>query len=333
MPASYTLFKPSDIDGLKKPFEQFKLDVLMGFSAHNKFLSSRYLYDDRGSKLFEQIMDLEEYYPYDCELEVFNNSKSEIAEILSSQKFNLIELGAGDGRKTRILLDEFAEQDLSFQYVPVDISEYAVKDLTDTLQAEYPKMEIQGIVCEYFDAINWFKNQGENRNLILFLGSNIGNFNRLQAVTFLRTMWEALNDGDMMLIGFDLKKDIDVMLHAYNDSKGVTSQFNLNVLTRINKELGADFDLSKFQHFGTYSVVSGAMESHLISLEEQDVYIDALQKSFHFKAFEPVHMEYSFKYLRSDIEALAREAGFDIVQNFTDSKGYFVDSVWKVVKN
>lgn len=331
--STYTLFKASDIEKLKKPYEEFKLDVLMGFSKKDKMLASKYFYDEEGSKLFERIVELDEYYPFDCEKENFVSNKAKIAKLLNSKRFNMIELGAGDGRKTKILLDEFHQQGLDFQYVPVDISEYAVKDLTASVEKEFPGIECNGIVCEYFDAINWLKQNDNNLNFVMFLGSNIGNFHKAETITFLRTMWEALNDGDLALIGFDLKKDIDVMLNAYNDSKGVTSKFNLNVLKRINNELGGNFDLTKFQHFGTYSVVTGAMESYIISLEEQEVYIKALEKSFKFKEFEPIHMEYSFKYLKADIENLAKEAGFEIVENFTDSKGYFVDSVWRVVKS
>jgi uncharacterized SAM-dependent methyltransferase len=142
----------------------------------------------------------------------------------------------------------------------------------------------------------------------------------------------ALREGDQVLIGFDLKKDIDVLLRAYNDSRGVTAAFNLNLLTRINRELGGSFDLSRFRHFGTYDVFSGAMESYLVSLERQVVSIEALSQTFSFEPWEPVHTEYSYKYLRTDIHSLAENTGFTVASEHIDSSGWFVDSLWTVTR-
>jgi len=167
---------------------------------------------------------------------------------------------------------------------------------------------------------------------VLFLGSNIGNFNGPQSRVFLRTLWNALSHGDRLLVGFDLKKEIDAMLAAYNDRGGATERFNLHLLERINEELGGRFQLEHFDHFGTYNVFTGAMESYLLSLREQDVFIGSLNKSFSFEAYEPIHTEYSFKYLPSDVEALGRETGFVVEGTFSDSREYFIDVLWRVVK-
>jgi uncharacterized SAM-dependent methyltransferase len=167
---------------------------------------------------------------------------------------------------------------------------------------------------------------------VLFLGSNIGNLDRPRARTFLRRLWTGLASGDHVLIGFDLKKDIERLLAAYNDREGVTASFNLNLLTRINRELGGHFDAARFRHFSTYNVFSGAMESYLVSLDPQEVRIDRLQSSFTFRAWEPLHTEYSYKYLLADIERLAKESGFEVVSHFHDRRGFFADSLWRVEK-
>ena len=167
---------------------------------------------------------------------------------------------------------------------------------------------------------------------MLFLGSNIGNFDAVRARAFLRRLWGSLHENDRVLIGFDLKKDIELLLAAYDDSRGVTSAFNLNLLRRMNRELGADFDVDAFRHFGTYDVFSGAMESYLVSLEAQVVRVAALQQSFAFDAWEPVHTEYSYKYLRSDVEALADDTGFVCETRFEDARGWFLDALWRVEK-
>jgi L-histidine N-alpha-methyltransferase len=171
-----------------------------------------------------------------------------------------------------------------------------------------------------------------NRQVVLFLGSNIGNLDRTDSLEFLRKLWKTLNADDFVLIGFDQKKNIPVLNKAYNDSSGHTTEFNLNVLSRINRELGGDFDLDRFYHYGFYNPTEGAMESYLISLEEQQVYVRDLQRSFHFGKYEPVHLEYSFKFLPSDIEFLCDQTGFDVVKHFSDEQTYFIDSLWRVVK-
>lgn len=312
---------------------EFALDVLEGLSERPKRLASRWFYDERGSKLFARIMDVPQYYLTDCEREILDLRARDIVAPLADGPFDLVDLGAGDGRKTQIVLERVVGGGLDVRYVPIDISEQAVEGVVTRMASELPDLSIHGLVSEYTDGLHWLGAQKTGRKkLVLFLGSNIGNFNKSQARAFLRRLWTVLDGGDHVLIGFDLKKDIDLLLSAYNDPLGVTSEFNLNLLHRINRELDGDFRVEEFRHFGTYNVFSGAMESYLVSLTPQRVTIGELAQTFEFDAWEPIHTEYSYKYLESDIVALAEATGFEVVSEFRDRRGWFVDALWRVVK-
>lgn len=313
--------------------ETFALDVLLGFSSTPKFLPSKYFYDDKGSELFSKIMDAPAYYPTDCEFEIFREKPSELLDDLGDESFSIIELGAGDGRKTKLLIEYLLKKQKKFEFVPVDISEKAIDDLMNYFSKEFEGIELHGVVGEYNQSLKWIKDNKDQRNLVLFLGSNLGNFSKELAIVFLRTLWQNLNNDDLMIIGFDLKKNVDVLLHAYNDPEGYTAEFNLNLLDRMNNLLGANFKRNQFQHFGTYNPMKGAMESYILSLKDQTVYFDYLQKEFKFDAWEPVHLEYSYKYIESDISFLAREANFEVVRNVYDSRRRYINSVWKVKKD
>lgn len=331
MPATYKILDLKDINQNEEE-QSFALDILLGLSQNPKKISSRYFYDKEGSELFTKITELPEYYLTKCEFEIMEKYKEQIADLVSGEAFNLIELGPGDGRKTNVLLKHFLGIGLNFQYIPIDISEASMKDLVISMNNKFSNLNTHGLVTEYFSGIKWLNENKKRKNLILFMGSNIGNFNASHARAFLRSLWNSLNNDDYILIGFDLKKDIDLMLNAYNDSQGITSSFNMNLLKRINKELGGNFDIEKFRHFSNYDVYSGAIESYLISTEKQIVFLKELGQEFSFQAWEPMHTEYSYKYLESDIELLAKETGFTIEKQFYDSKNYFVDSIWKVNK-
>ena len=313
--------------------EQFAFDVLMGFSAPSKFLPSKYFYDAKGSRLFEQITELEEYYPTRCEFEILNQAGGEIADYMQDQPFEMVELGAGDGRKTKVLLSRILEKIDQFSYIPIDISETAMADLIGSLKQSHPGLSTHGIVGDYFASIRHLESTSDSRKMVLLLGSNIGNFDFASAKRFLHSIWKCLNHNDLLLIGFDLKKDIEVLTRAYNDQHGVTREFNLNVLNRINQELAGNFDTSLFTHHGIYNPRHGAMESYLVSLEHQEVHIGALEKTFEFKAYEAIHLEVSHKYLLSDIQQMANETGFTVLQNWHDSNHYFVDTLWQVNKD
>jgi dimethylhistidine N-methyltransferase len=328
--ASYDVL--TDLESKVSVREAFARDVLIGLSEKPKRIPSKYFYDDEGSRLFQKITDLPEYYPTRCEFEIFHESKNQIADLIQNEPVNLVELGPGDARKTRVLLEHFLERDLDFRYVPIDISEAALKELVPGIEKDFPTLQVHGLVSEYFNALNWLKNLNHRRNFVLFLGSNIGNFNAASGRVFLHSLWNSLNPSDYVLIGFDLKKDIELLLRAYNDSQGVTREFNLNLLKRVNRELGGDFDLDRFRHYASYNVFSGAMESYLVSQESQNVSIREIGKTFTFDPWEPIHTEYSYKYLESDILKLAEDTRFAPVTRFYDRKKHFTDVVWRVEK-
>ncbi len=310
-------------------YTAFADDVADGLAANPKTICCKYLYDEAGSRLFKQIMELEEYYPTRCELEILENHKEQIAAIVGTVDFTLVELGAGDGLKTKILLSSFLEKGLQFRYVPIDISESALKGLTTEIKTVFCGLLVQGLTTDYFAGLKWLSRTDRNRSVVLFLGSNIGNFNPSEAETFLKHVRNSMNDGDFALIGFDLKKDVETMVRAYNDSKGVTARFNTNVLRRINDELGGNFDLNRFGYYSSYNPRSGAVESFLISRQKQEVSIEACRQTFPFDEWEPIHTESSYKFRESDFTGLAEKSGFEVRANFYDTRRFFVDSLWQ----
>lgn len=322
-----------DLDLATAGKQDFAVDVLHGLSQTPKRLPAKYLYDNEGSRLFSKIMDLPTYYLTDCEWDILENQTGAFANLITDQPFHLIELGAGDGRKTSLLLNHFLEKNLEFDYVPIDISQGAVDDLVGEMTTALPDVKTMGLVADYFTGLQWLAQNSHRPNLVLFLGSSLGNFLRSEADHFLHNLWNSLNHGDYFVIGFDLKKDISLLQAAYDDPQGVTAQFNYNYLHRINRELGGDFKIDQFLHHATYNVNIGAMESYLVSKKKQSVHLGELDRSFDFRAWEGIHVEYSHKYSEEDIADLADLTGFDVVDNLYDSKGYFVDSIWKVDKS
>jgi dimethylhistidine N-methyltransferase len=310
----------------------FADDVLRGLSATPKFLLSKYFYDDKGSRLFQQIMDLPEYYLTRAEFEIFRTWTREIFEAFTTQNssFDLIELGAGDGTKTAVLIDCFLKQSADFSYMPIDISQEAIDFLTEKFKSEFPTLLMNAKVGDYFRILETLGIESDRAKVILFLGSNIGNFNKEQAQDFFRQLRGVMNAGDLLFVGFDLQKDPRVILKAYDDAQGVTAAFNLNLLTRINRELGANFNTKEFSHYAIYRPVECAARSFLISRKKQTVFVKALNESFEFAAWEPIFMEISQKYSMEMIEELAQSSGFQVAQNFFDSNRHFVDSVWMV---
>lgn len=332
MPASVKILGAKDCADSFDERDVFALDVLSGLSAARKSIPSKYFYDRQGSELFRRITRLPEYYLTGCELEILESQWERIAACVAGQPFNLVELGPGLSRKTALFLERFTQAGLDFQYVPIDISASSMNVLVETVDARFPDLNTQGLVGDYFHGLKWLNRRYRRRNLVLFLGSSIGNFTREESCFFLSGAWKCLNHDDQMLIGFDLKKDIDVLLRAYNDSLGLTSRFNLNLLERINRELGGCFDGAKFRHFGTYDAFSSSMESYLVSQERQSVFIEQIGRSFDFEAWEPIHTEHSCKYSISDIEWFARQSGFKVREHLFDSCRFFADSIWSVDK-
>ncbi len=312
--------------------DQFASDVLAGLSSTPKALSSKYFYDDEGSRLFQEIMKLPEYYLTGCEQEIFEQQTEEIFREFANgdNAFDLIELGAGDGTKTAVLVDHFLKRNADISYSPIDISQEALDALTDKFNREFPSLKMNAMNGDYFRILGSLKNGGGRRKVLLFLGSNIGNFSREQSVDFFKSLHAVMNDNDLLFVGFDLQKDPHVIANAYDDAAGVTAKFNLNLLTRINRELGGHFDLGKFCHYANYRPNEGSARSFLMSKERQTVRIDALDRDFAFEQWEAIFMEISQKYSMTMIEHLATAGGFGIKQNFFDSKGYYCDSLWQL---
>lgn len=328
----YRVLESSLLEPEQLAHAQFADEVLVGLSERPKRLSSRFIYDAEGSRLFQAITELEEYYPTRCEAEILTEHGDVILGCGGKRPLNLVDLGAGDGRKTAILLERAQALGIDARYVPIDISEAAMEDLVERMGRRFPGLPIAGLVSEYDEGVRWLQQEDARHNVVLFLGSNIGNFDRAAARAFLRRLWRALAPDDHVLIGFDLKKDIDALLAAYNDREGVTASFNLNLLRRINTELGADFDVDRFRHYSTYDVFSGAMESYLVSLDRQTVRLGELGDTVEFTPWEPIHTEYSYKYLESDVDRLRDHGGFADDGRFFDARRWFCDALWRVLR-
>jgi len=310
---------------------QFAEEVLRGLSSTPKQLSSKYFYDDEGSRLFQEIMRLPEYYPTRAELKIFTEQTARISDAFTNgtEAIDLIELGAGDGTKTAVLIEHFLERGIDFTYSPIDISQEANDALSAKFKDKFPQLRISPHTGDYFKVLGSLKNGSDRRKILMFLGSNIGNFQRDQAVDFFRQLRGVMNPNDRLFTGFDMQKDPRVIVSAYDDPRGVTAAFNLNLLQRINRELGANFDLDKFSHYAQYRPVECAARSFLISREKQSVTINALNRTFEFEQWEPIFMEISQKYTRAMIEDLAAESDFEIETEFFDEVNFYTDSLWR----
>lgn len=306
-------------------------DVRTGLQQSPKRLSSRFFYDATGSRLFQQIMHLPEYYLTRSEYEILDNYKADMLAVIAPEgrSFELIELGAGDGLKTKILLRYFQAQQAVFSYVPVDISSDALDELTASLHAQLPGLSIQPQHNDYFQALELLKVTSNARKVVLFLGSTIGNFSPNDTVDFYQQLSDRLRPGDLVLTGFDLQKHPAVILAAYNDRQGITRAFNLNLLHRINTQLKADFDEASFDHYATYNPENGEARSYLVSQKKQTIHIAELDMDVSFDYGEVIHTEISRKFTTRQIHDLANATGFAISRWFTDCKGYFADVVFE----
>jgi L-histidine N-alpha-methyltransferase len=302
---------------------QFASDVDEGLSGSPKKISSKYFYDKAGDALFVKIMHMPEYYLTRSEFEIFSQQTQELIDAFDfgDQPFQLIELGAGDGTKTIELLRGLGSKPIT--YVPIDISKNALNQLSMRLSKELPDLTVEPQQGEYFEALG--KLQKEVPKVVLFLGSNMGNLLDDQAKEFLKGLSEAMGEQDKLLLGLDLKKSTELVLPAYNDAQGYTREFNLNVLRRINRELGADFDVSGFQHLPSYDEQTGVASSHLLCTKQQSVTIAALNKTFQFEEGEEVHTEISRKYDLKTLEEIISTSGLKVKTVFKDSNEYFMD--------
>ena len=304
----------------KELVSTFEKEIYEGLTAFPKYLSSKFIYDSEGDKLFQRIMNLPEYYLTRKEFEILSDKKEQIIQSFDPDKqgFNLIELGAGDGKKTKILLKALLEENRSFTYSPIDISENAVNSLVSDLAVELPGLDVDGLIGEYFEVLDRLRQSKYSKKVIMVLGSNIGNLLHPRAIKFLKKLAAVMDKDDLLFMGFDQKKNPQTILDAYNDKQGVTESFNKNVLKRINRELDANFDLSSFTHWETYDPESGTAKSYLVSKEKQSVDINVLNLQVDFEQWETIHTEISQKYDDHTVKWLAKESGLRIVHQFAD---------------
>ena len=258
-----------------KNTKKFFKDVMEGLRSSPKRLDSKYFYDDRGDELFQQIMNCEEYYLTNCEMEILQTQSAAIASAISKpgNNFDVVELGAGDCSKSIHLLKEIFKLDKDFTFFPIDISKHVIDLIQKDLPRQINGLNIYGLNGEYLEMLKKSNQVSARRKLVLFMGSNIGNMNYQQSIAFCKEVRSCLNREDYLLVGFDLKKDPQIILDAYNDRQGATRAFNLNLLKRINKELNADFALNNFKHFPVYNPESGECKSYLVSNCRQRVFI------------------------------------------------------------
>jgi len=308
----------------------FYQDVMNGLKANQKYLQSKYFYDEMGDKLFQQIMASPEYYPTRCEMEILQHRSDEIAPWFteSGEAFDLVELGPGDATKSVWLLQELLQKDVPFTYYPIDISSNVIGWLESKLPVSLPGLQMQGLNGEYLDRMEYVNNISDRRKVVLFMGANIGNMTPQQAIIFCRQLHDRMRPGDQLMIGFDLKKHPKTILDAYNDSRGITRAFNLNLLHRINREMDADLVVSQFEHYPVYDPGTGACKSYLISLVEQDAHFGS-GETIHFREHEAIYMEISQKYDLAETEYLARQSGFRPEHHFFDTKKWFADILWQ----
>ncbi len=316
-----------ETDQTSQHHEAFLADVVNGLSAEQKSISAKYFYDDIGAELFQKISQHQDYYPTKTEFSILENISNLLPTIINDAEIDIIELGAGDGHKSELIINGFINAKRKVNFYPIDISEKAMQLLGDNLSIN-ENLHIHGVVADYLHGLAHLKAISNNKKLVLFLGSNIGNFNKEQTDQFLTMLCNALNNDDYVLMGFDLKKDPAILNKAYNDDAGLTKAFNLNLLTRINRELGGDIDITQFMHYGFYNPYRSTMESYLISLAEQTITLKAANQTFHFKHLESIHLEYSHKFTPSGITKLAEHNGFEITQLFSDEKDYFIDALF-----
>jgi dimethylhistidine N-methyltransferase len=314
----------------------FAADVREGLTRRPKRLSSRWFYDDEGSRLFEAIMDLPEYYLSRCEARILEDNREGILAALRGPWFrpraetplHVVDLGAGNGAKTGILLSHLRREKYLLSYLPVDVSRKALSRAVSTLRPILPGVPLLPLAGDWLEALEEFAPRLEARKLVLFLGSNIGNLDRDEAVGLLSGLRATLDPGDGLLVGFDLRKDPERILRAYSDSAGVTARFNLNLLTRMNRELGASFRLEDFRHQAHYDPLRGEARSYLVSRRSQAVPIPGAGITALFHGDEPIHTESSHKYTVLETDAMARASGFAVASRFLDPGESFLDALW-----
>lgn len=322
---------PSTALNAATPVDELSLRVIKGLRQDPKRIPSSYFYDDEGSRLFQQIMRLPCYYLTEAEHEILSRQWPRLLDALmpDGSPFELIELGSGDGSKTLDLCAAFSQAGADFTYMPVDISPHALGHLEDAFKARLPDLTVRPRTGDYFSG--WARHQHGHRQIVMFMGSNLGNMPPAEGLGFLRQIRSHMKEGDGLLLGLDLMKDPQTILAAYNDPQGVTAAFNLNLLRRMNRELGTDFKLERFSHYASYSPLDGAARSFLVSRARQTVRSRLMDLSLQFEPGEVIYTEQSQKYSPAMISQMARECGFVPALHLQDSQGRYGVSFWEAI--
>ena len=318
-------FKPH----ASKVEKSFSDEIFSSLNQESKFINPKFFYDQKGSALFEKICSLPEYYPTRTEISLLEKISDELL-VHVDENFRIVELGSGASIKTRILLNLFANLQEKTEYFPIDISEILTESSEELLKI-YDNLHVTGIVDSYEGGLKFLNSYDDKKNLILFLGSSFGNFSCEDGNEFLKKVNATMKSDDLFLIGLDLVKPKNILEAAYNDSQNITADFNLNVLSRINDELDADFDLNNFSHYAVYNEKKQRIEMYLKSLVNQSVVISKSNFVLKLKRDELIHTEHSHKYTKSQISNLLENTGFNIKQMWTDENNYF--SLTLVAKN
>jgi dimethylhistidine N-methyltransferase len=308
---------------LDKSTNEFGNDIISGLcNGSQKSIPSKYLYDDLGSELFEKITLQPEYYPTRTEIKILDYHAKDIVNFIQKE-IVLIELGSGSSKKTKLLFNEILKKQKTLYYFPIDISFNFLSSVVTNLENSLKNIIDDGIIhCNkiLFESNIEFTSISR---LIIFLGSSIGNFEIEEARTFLKNIRLNVSDNDFLLIGFDLVKDESLIENAYNDRNGITSQFNLNLLNRINREFGGNFVINNFYHKAFYNKNEKRIEMHIVSNKDQKVFLSTLQREVDFKKNETIHTENSYKYSSNDIRKLINKSGYSIVHEFFDDKKWY----------
>ena len=308
----------------------FAQHVASGLRAAQPYLSSRFIYDDRGSRIFQQIMALDEYYLTRTEYGILQKYAGAIVDAFldGARSLDLIELGAGDGKKTKLLLAELTRRGADFRYRPVDISADILAELGSDLRDQFPRLQFSPLVGTYVEAIAALAPDPTRKQVVLFLGSNLGNFSLTEAGAFTSALTAPLDPGDQLFIGVDLRKNPHQILRAYNDDSGVTAAFNLNLLHRLRDEVGAVLDIHGWSFYPSYDPETGELRSYLCPQGVQRIEIPALGIDRSFAPHEVIHTEISRKYSLEELAVLAKAAGTRPTGSWSDDRRWFVDELW-----
>ncbi|WMW26156.1 L-histidine N(alpha)-methyltransferase [Methanolobus sediminis] len=301
--------------------------LVAGLRSNPKTLPSMFFYDHRGSELFEQITRLEEYYPPRIEIPLLASTARKLAPDLKG--CDIVELGSGDCSKISVFLDEVPKDvRATMAYYPVDVCKEAIEKSACNLNVKYPEMEIHGITADFLEHMEMIP--GDRKRFFCFFGSTIGNLTKAKAMEFMENLGEVMNINDRLILGMDMVKDIDIIERAYNDDKGITAEFNKNILNVTNNNLGTDFDPDDFEHVAFFNREYSRIEMHLRAKKDLEIMIPVLNERVFIRKDEMIHTENSHKYTEDDIEELAAAAGLDVENVFTDERKWF--SLVRMVK-